>query len=150
MPVLMFTIGDDLFSFNGKKEPHKLYRHYAGEDSNTNYSTFYGQAQESFFEFLVSGDVDTEKLYDAVHLAGNNKIPVRLELTNDLGTYSQTTNASRDIFRNNTTIDKERIIIILKKQNKARVRDKYLRVRVVYNNIDKTVISSVNTILRNF
>lgn len=150
-PAMMFTIGDDLYSFNAKRDTNLLYRHFAADiDGQPNYATFYDEPQESFFEFVVSGDTEGEKLFDTVRLVSNNTLPVRLEMLNDLGTYEQVINNSRDITRRNTTIEKEEVVIILKKQQYARLRDKYLKVRVVYNHVNKALISSINTIIRNF
>lgn len=167
-PVNMFSIYNNLFSFNLKNLTNNIHKHYSNI-LNTNY---YDEQHKFVIEFVATSSTEIHQIFNNLFIIQNHIYPEKIEYTTDSGTYEQTIYPrsvvdigggqfkqlpANDIGVYNASYKEDHMYITITKDiddnysigefyNRL-IRDKYCRIRITYNTSEKIIIQLIDTIV---
>lgn len=136
-PSNMFTLYDNLYSFNLLENKEELWKHR----NTSKYANFYGKQFNSEIEFVSGGDsINISKAFDNLMIIGNETRPDELVMTNDNDNVRQEiiSRINGNIFKANHRYQENFHYIQLGKNitstptTDRRIRDKYTKFRCIY------------------
>ena len=151
-PIEMFNLYNRLHSF-ALKDSEQIWEHHAN-----NYSNFYGNQYQSFFEYVVgAGSIGVAKMFDNLEIISNDEAPIQMVINNDNEinlTQNILSRSNNSIIKANQDYRESYHYITIGKNvvnepvTYKRVRDKYCKFKIIYRGDRQFIIRGIKTIIR--
>ncbi len=138
MSPMSFSVYDKFYTF----KDNGIWEH-----DTPNYCNYYDEQFTFEVEFVVTDNTSAQKIFDTLKIISNNSIPIKVKYINDNDNVTQITTErkSGNILNSDVQYKENHVYLIVNKNNRKRIRDKYSRIRLIYKGTDYTFISAVIT-----